>query len=89
MINVKDVNLLTKSVNIPILNNKNQVEKLYFDLVDKMHFLDWDIDIWDFEYMDYFTAGIYDKSYAKIVNENLENKFKEDIVNCINNILNK
>ena len=89
MINIKDVNLLTKSISIPILNNRNQVEKLYFELVEEMDLLNWNIDVWDFEYMDYFTAGIYDNSYSKIINENLENKFKEDIVNCINNILNK
>ncbi|QIG64702.1 hypothetical protein SJC03_24 [Bacteroides phage SJC03] len=89
MINVKDVNLLTKSVNIPILNNKKEVEKLYFNLPEEMHFLNWIIDVWDFEYMDYFTLGLNNESYAKIINEGLENKFKEDLVNCINNILNK
>lgn len=89
MIKVEDVNVLYKSANIPILNNKEEVEKLYFSLSDEMYFLGWIIDIWDFEYMDYFTLGLSDKSSAKIINEGLENKFKEDLVNCINNILNK
>ena len=89
MIKVEDVNVLYKSANIPILNNKEEVEKLYFSLSDEMYFLGWIIDVWDFEYMDYFTLGSNDKSSAKIINEGLENKFKEDLVNCINNILNE
>lgn len=89
MIKVEDINILYKSANIPILNNKEEVEKLYFSLSDEMYFLGWIIDVWDFEYMDYFTLGLNDKSSAKIINEGLENKFKEDLVNCINNILNE
>lgn len=87
MIAVKDVELLDKSVSIPSLNNKIKVESLYFGLVDEMNYLGWNIDVWDFEYMDYFTAGIEDSSNAKIINESLQEKFSQDLVNCINKLL--
>lgn len=87
MIAVKDVELLDKSVSIPSLNDKVKVESLYFRLVDEMNYLGWNIDVWDFEYMDYFTAGIGDNSNAKIINESLQEKFSQDLVNCINKLL--
>lgn len=83
----EDVNLFDKSASIPKLNNKNQVEFLYFGLVEEMDLLGWSIDVWDFEYMDYLTIGINDSSNAKIINESLRDKFSQDLVNCINKLL--
>ena len=87
-IKIEDIKILFKSVQIPNFQNKKDIESLYFSLVEEMELLGWTIDIWDFEYLGFFTAGFSRSTCSKIINNPLEEqKFKIDLVNCINKLL--
>lgn len=88
-ITIKDVHLLYGSAYVDKLS-RSDVEYLYTDLVDDMYLLGWSIDVWDYDYMDRLDIGLGRNTDADITNSRMmRDKFIYDLVNCINDILDK
>lgn len=76
-----DIEIFTNSYRIQKLDKKELCEELYFELEDSMRSLGWYIDVWDFGYMCYLTGELH-------ICYKDEERFKSDMANCINEILN-
>lgn len=84
-----DITIYTKSAQIEKINKRKDVESLYFLLSDEMSIKGWQIDVVDYNYMNFLCIHFNDYVDARIVNNNdVKDGFIDDLVECVNNILN-
>lgn len=83
-----DITIYTKSAQIEKINKSKDVESLYFLLPDEMSIKGWQIDVVDYDYMNFLCIHFNNYVDARIVNSNdARDMFIDDLVECVNNII--
>ena len=79
-----DVYILPGCVIIETLNQERDVNKLMY-INEELSLKGYLMDVWDYDYMGFFTAGLYHATDANITNhQDYKEEFIQDLVNCIN-----
>lgn len=79
-----DVDILPGCVMIETLNQERDVNKLMY-IHEELALKGYLLDVWDYDYMGFFTAGLHSTTDANITNHReYKEEFIRDLVNCIN-----
>lgn len=79
-----DVDILPGCVMIETLNQERDVNKLMY-IHEELSLKGYLMDVWDYDYMGFFTAGLHPTTDANITNHReYKEEFIRDLVNCIN-----
>lgn len=83
-----DINLLSGSASVEIINSQKDVESLYY-IDEEMRLRGWFINVWDYDYMNHLCIELGYMTSGDVVNSRSEKeRFIKDLVECINNVLN-